>query len=254
MAHTALQADLASGRLALVTTSTGARLALPPAEAFAWAVESVGVNASPAFTARVEFNGEIASHVNDYSWSALLGVQATYSHPAGLNCGGWVRVFDPGATADDTLVRCSSCVPTPTPLSAPPSGAEKRNPMNELDPHDTVMATLPGECINCGAAIQVTACSWAYADSDGKAASGFNGKAWFWSVRFTDFDGKRRETEVLGDALPHHVVVHPVAGPHRCDSCQDKLDRARERASAYDSPFAPRDFDPAYAGESWDEV
>lgn len=126
--------------------------------------------------------------------------------------------------------------------------------MNELDPHDTVMATLPGECINCGAAIQVTAISWAYADFDGKAAAGFNGKAWYWPVRFTDFDGKRRETEVLGDALPHHVVVHPVAGPHRCDSCQDAIDRARERSSAYDSPFAPSDFDPAYAGESWDEV
>lgn len=39
----------------------------------------------------------------------------------------------------------------------------------------------------------------------------------------------------------------------RCDSCMDKYLATMARAREYQSPVAPAWFDPAYAGERWDD-
>jgi hypothetical protein len=104
--------------------------------------------------------------------------------------------------------------------------------------------TVTAECSRCGATYQQPQSSWAVHNVTGKQAGGFDGQRWYG-------DGSVWQE---GEYTLVWLNVYNIGGPYDvCDECLVASARARERAREYESPCAPRWFDPSYAGERWDD-
>ena len=86
----------------------------------------------------------------------------------------------------------------------------------------------------------------------GQSVGGYDGNYWYGYNRFGDLITYKDPQNDPRVTL-RWLNVYPYGGPYDCcPACTIRLSHKRAESDYYDSDLAPMDFDPSYAGESWE--